>query len=92
MNSALERSSIVNKRFILPFPAAAVISVGMTVKNRSMVRVLTTPRVVDAEEERADWQQSFAIIPDFDFSEFDKESEAEITIPSDFSLSEDEES
>ncbi len=57
-----------------------------------MVRVLTTPRVVDAEEERADWQQSFAIIPDFDFSEFDKESEAEITIPSDFSLSEDEES
>jgi hypothetical protein len=52
---------------------------------------LTAPRVVDAEGERLDWEQSFAIIPDFDFSEFDKESDVETIVPPDFSLNEDEE-
>lgn len=56
-----------------------------------MVRVLTAVRPADAEEERQDWEQSFAIIPDFDFSEFDKESDAETFVSPDFSLNEDEE-
>jgi hypothetical protein len=87
----LERSSKVNKRFILPFPNWELTYIRMTVKNRSMIKVLTAPRVVDAEGERLDWEQSFAIIPDFDFSEFDKESDVETIVPPDFSLNEDEE-
>lgn len=56
-----------------------------------MFRVLTSAKPVDEEEERLDWEQSFDIIPDFDFSEFDKESDLNTSISADFSLSDDEE-
>lgn len=45
--------------------------------NRTISRILAATRPIDPEELRADWEQSFDLIPDFDLSGFDEESEME---------------
>lgn len=44
---------------------------------RTIARALAVQRPANPEGERSEWEQSFSIIPDFDFSEFDAETAAE---------------
>jgi len=45
--------------------------------NKTIVRTMAAQRPSSPEDERSEWEQSFSVIPDFDFSEFDSEIQSD---------------